>query len=68
MDGVAGQMELAALPSGTAEDGAPGGAQPAVVVRDDEYQVSLCSTHRSPPRTPAWTPFVFPILGGPMRG
>ena len=36
MDGVAGQVELAALPSGAAEDGAPGGAQAAVVVGDDE--------------------------------
>ena len=36
MDGVAGQMELAALPSGAAQHGAPGSAQAAVVVGDDE--------------------------------
>jgi hypothetical protein len=37
MDRVAGQVELAALPCGPAEHGAPGGAQAAVVVRDDEF-------------------------------
>ena len=36
MDGVAGQVELAALPSGAAQHGAPGSAQAAVVVGDDE--------------------------------
>ena len=33
VDGVPGQMELAALPCGTAQNGAPGGAQAAVVHR-----------------------------------
>ena len=37
MDGVLGQMELAALPCGTAQNGAPGGAQAAVVIGDDEF-------------------------------
>jgi hypothetical protein len=37
MDRVAGQMELAALPCRAAEHGAAGGAQAAVVVRDDEF-------------------------------
>ena len=36
VDGVPGQMELAALPCGTAQNGAPGGAQAAVVIGDDE--------------------------------
>jgi hypothetical protein len=37
MDGVPGQVELAALPCGAAQNGAAGSAQAAVVVGDDEF-------------------------------
>ena len=40
VDGVLGQMELAALPCSTAENGAPGSAQATVVVGDDELDAA----------------------------
>jgi len=47
MDGVAGQMELAALPGGSAEHGTPGGAQPGVVVGDDEFDAAQTARHQA---------------------
>ena len=40
MDGVLGQMELAALPCRAAEDGPAGGAQAGVVVGDDVFDAA----------------------------
>ena len=36
MDGILGEMELAALPGGPSEDGTAHSAQPSMVVRDDK--------------------------------
>ena len=40
VDGVLREVELAALPARAAEDGAAGGAQPGMVVGDDELDAA----------------------------
>jgi len=40
MDGVLGEVELAALPCRAAQDGPAGGAQPGVVVGDDVFDAA----------------------------
>ena len=53
MDGVLGQMELAALPGCAAENGPAGGAQTGMVVGDDvldaTHPTSLEAFEEAPP-------------------
>lgn len=52
MDGVLGEMELAALPSGAAEHGPPGGAQPGVVVGADELDAPQAAGDQAVQKAP----------------
>ena len=45
VDGILGQVELAALPRGAGQDGTAGSAQARVVIADDELDAAHAAVH-----------------------